>query len=286
MLAKDHIRTRRAFIAILIYCAAFLVSCSYNKVLREPVPLEIKNKLAFASEGLVSASLDWVIVQNGPGTWVRNARWDEYIMSIANNYDTEISVLDVIVVDFLGTDIHRESDRRLLVEETKKTTQRYKKKGLKVEPGQGTTSLLATGLGIGAVATAGAYAGAATAATAASLSSLGGIGSAASAGGASVAAGAAAGAFCFALPVAAGYATTRHYSESKVRDAIKARQTSLPHILPSGSQRRFSLFFPLAPSPLEVRISYEQDSKMETLTLNVRESLSGLHIEQEEGDRP
>ena len=59
---------------------ATLSACGGTKVLGEPQPLVLEEALVTAAGDTgVTASLDWIIVRGGPGTWAKNADWDEYL---------------------------------------------------------------------------------------------------------------------------------------------------------------------------------------------------------------
>ncbi len=49
-----------------------LSGCGGTKVLKEPEPLVVTRPLATASDQHLSATLDWVIFRDGPGTWAKN----------------------------------------------------------------------------------------------------------------------------------------------------------------------------------------------------------------------
>ena len=72
--------------------SAFAVAgCGGTKVLKEPQPLQTTQPLAANSDQEVVATLDWVIVRDGPGTWARNADWDEYLLSTFSGSVTSLT---------------------------------------------------------------------------------------------------------------------------------------------------------------------------------------------------
>ena len=64
-----------------------LTGCGGTKVLKESQPIERTQLLATVSDKRVTATLDWVIVRDGPGTWARNANWEEYLLRVRNQSD-------------------------------------------------------------------------------------------------------------------------------------------------------------------------------------------------------
>ena len=86
---------------LLILCAC-LSACGGAKVLEEPIPMEELGPLAATGNEQLEVVLDWVIVRDGPGTWSRDAYWDEYLLRVANLSDAELSITLVEVVDALA----------------------------------------------------------------------------------------------------------------------------------------------------------------------------------------
>ena len=68
-----------------------LSGCGGTKVLKEAQPIQTTQPLATVSDQQVTAILDWVIVRDGPGTWAKNADWDEYLLRIRNLSEQSIS---------------------------------------------------------------------------------------------------------------------------------------------------------------------------------------------------
>jgi hypothetical protein len=236
-----------------------LTACGGTKVLKEPEPLVITQALATSSDQRFSATLDWVIFRDGPGTWARNVDWDEYIIRVGNTGDDSLQITSIAVVDSLGTRIEPRQDRKQLVKGSKETKRRYKGEGLKVKAGLSGGVLV----GAGVVAAAGTS----------------GLGAAAMAGG-----GAAAGAAAVVVlvPVLAIGGIARGMNNSKVNDQIEARQTLLPVVLQEEEEKVLHIFFPLSPSPQKLEISYLDSGGDHTLVVDTRSALEGLHLVQAE----
>jgi len=182
-----------------------LFGCGGTKVLKEPEPLVVTQSLATASDQHLSATLDWVIFRDGPGTWAKNVDWDEYMIGVQNLGGDSLQLTNITVVDSLGTPIEPRQNRKQLVKGTKETKRRYKGEGLKVKAGVSGGVLI----GAGVVAAAGTS----------------GVGAAAVAGG-----GAAAGAAAVVVlvPVLAVGGIVRGVNNRKVNNQIESRQTLLP----------------------------------------------------------
>jgi len=154
--------------------ACSLSGCGGAKLLKAPAPLEATDSLARAADGRLSATLEWVIVRDGPGTWARNADWDEYMIRVQNLNGEPVQITSIAVVDALGTVIQPRDSRKQLVAGTKETKRRYKDEGVKVEVGAGAGKLLA-GAGIAAATGAAATMAAVGYGTAAGAATVGSI---------------------------------------------------------------------------------------------------------------
>ena len=235
-----------------------LTACGGTKVLKEPEPLVIAQALATSSDQRFSATLDWVIFRDGPGTWARNVDWDEYMIRVGNQGDDSLQITSIVVVDSLGTRIEPRQDRKQLVKGSKETKRRYKGEGLKVKAGLSGGVLV----GAGIVAAAGTS----------------GLGTAVMAGGSATAAGAAA--VVVLIPVLAVGGIARGMNNRKVNGQIEARQTLLPVVLQEEEEKVLHIFFPLSPSPQQLELTYLDSGGDRTLVVDTRSALEGLHLVQ------
>lgn len=251
--------------AILVVAASLLAACGGTKVLREPQPIHAQQALAAAEDTRVAATLDWVIVRDGAGTWARNADWDEYLVRVRNVSGTPISITQLTVVDSLGAVIAPETRRKSLVKGSKKTSRRYKDSGLKVKAGQGAGTILVAGAAVTAFGV-----GAATAVAYGSLAS-----GAATAG----TAGAAVGGLLLLGPALAVGGVLRAANNSEVNKQIELRQSALPVVVAAGETRQLDMFFPLAPSPRALTLHYTDADGERTLPIDTSSALNGLHME-------
>lgn len=244
----------------LLLCMAFVMTaCGGNKILKESKPLELEAPLAMESDSDLVVALDWVIVRDGPGTWSKNADWDEYLFRIHNRGADEVTIERVVLYDSMEMPIQSNSNRKQLIKGSKTATKRYKAEGLEVKAGLGGAGLVAAG---GAAYVAGMGLGAAA---------LGATGSAASAG--LVAVGAIA-----AAPVLVVGGILRGANNSKVATEIENRHSVLPLALAEGGETDLDMFFPISPSPVRIEINYSKSGDMRLLTIDTTEVLDGLHL--------
>ena len=232
-----------------------LSGCGGTKVLKEPEPLVVTQSLAAASDQRLTATLDWVIFRDGPGTWAKNVDWDEYLIRIQNLGGDSLQITSIAVVDSLGTQIQPRDNRKDLVQGTKETKRRYKGEGLKVKAGLSGAALAGTGLVLAA--------------------SSSGLGAAAMAGGGAAAT--AAGVVLLVPALAVG-GIVRGVNNSKVNKQIESRQTLLPITLQKDEEKTLDIFFPLSPSPRQVQLSYVDSGGEHTLIIDTQAALEGLHL--------
>lgn len=237
-----------------------LSGCGGTKVLKEAQPIQTTQPLATVSDQQVTAILDWVIVRDGPGTWAKNADWDEYLLRIRNLSDQPIQVTRIIVVDSLDTRIESQPKRKQLVKGSKQTARRYKDSGIKVKAGRGAGTMLVAGAAVTVIGVGAASVVAVSGATVAGS------------------AGAAAGGLLLLGPALAVGGIVRGVRNSAVNKQIEQRQTVLPLELSAGEELPLNVFFPLAPSPGMVELSYTDVTGEHSLTIDTSTSLNGLHI--------
>ena len=253
---------------VLLALCSFLAGCGGTKVLKEPKAIQTTQPLVSASNEQITATLDWVIVRDGPGAWARNADWDEYLLRVRNRSGQSIEITGLTVVDSLNTEVLPETQRKQLVKGSKKTARRYKQSGIKVRAGRGAGTLLLAGAAVTAVG-----AGAATVAAFGNL-----LGGASAVGGAAATA---SGLLVLGPAIVVGGAV-RGVNNSKVNSQIELRQTVLPFEILTEQEHRLSVFFPLAPSPKRLELTYTDTSGEHRLTLNTETALKGLHIDDAE----
>jgi hypothetical protein len=252
----------------LIQCGALLMltllsACAYNKKLEKAVPLEAKSPIASASDVRLSARIDAVIVRDGPGSWSKNADWGEYLLHLRATSGWSLDITRVVVVDSLGKRHKPRAYMSELADESKETAKRYEDEDLKVTANAG-AALFWTGYFVGG------------ASAAAGLATLGTAGAAA---------GAAVGGLVVA-PVLMTAGVVVAAQEYQVQREIDRRNTVLPLTLAAGQDLPATLFFPVAPSPQRVEITYTDPAGEHVLAIDTTDALVGLHLVPKEGEHP
>ena len=252
--------------APVISFVLLLAGCAGTKVLDEPTLPPDRNPLAVARDRATTATLDWVIVRDGPGTWAKNADWDQYLLRLENRSTTDLRITEVYVEDSMGTKVFPGRDRKGLIAGSKQALDRYQDADIKVKAGTGTAVMAATVMGTTLVG--GSVVGVGLAYT--SFASLLGIST--SFGAAVTAAGAG------LVLVGPAMVIRNRRNQRKVDARIQDIRSRIPFPVEAGMVTRAALFFPISPSPRHIVISYRQGESIQTLRLETRESLAGLHL--------
>ncbi len=256
-------------IKVLVFIVSILVivtGCGGTKLLSEPHPIDISSPLVTASNEFISVSLMGVIVRDGPGTWARKADWDEYLLIITNLSDADIEINEISLTDLLSLVFVTNSNRKELVGMSRDAVDRYDDSDLAITSGIGAGTVLTAGGAIAVVGTAAAVA----AAPAAALGGAATIGMAPA-----MVAGA-----VLLSPVFAVAGLKRLSNVSKVSRVIAVRSTDFPLTIASGEEVLVDVFYPLSPSPQQLKINYIRSGGNNDLVLPTQDVLSGLHMLQ------
>lgn len=97
------------------------------------------------TDGILSAALNYLIVENGPGSWVENALWDEYVLTLENLTGDPLVIERVSLIDPRGVFIESEVDPVILEEKTRSLAQQYESIGMSIAIGQ---AVSAAGVGM------------------------------------------------------------------------------------------------------------------------------------------
>ena len=243
-----------------------LFGCASTKVLDEPTLPPEGNPLATAKDAAMSTALDWVIVRNGPGTWSKNADWDQYLLRIENQSKAALVLGEIFLEDSTGTRVYPGLGRGALRTGSKQVARRYKDADIRVKAGTGTAVMAATVIGT-------TFVGGYLAVAGVGISSfVSWLGLSTSFGTALTTAGA-------ALIVAGPAVVIRHRRLRREVDArIHEFRSDLPYSVAPGVVERVVFFFPITPSPRRLVLRYSQSGVVQTLRLDTSKSLDGLHL--------
>ena len=229
--------------------------CAFNRKLDKPIPLPEGEAIAAAADERLSATITAIIVRGGPGSWSKNADWDEYLLKVRATSAQPIEVTHIVVVDSLGKHLQASSSRDRLRNGSKETTRRYKDTDVEVTASAG-------GLAVAGYAVGGASA-------AVGLATLGSTGAAAGA--------AAAGALLVA-PALMTAGVVVGVQQYQVHNEIKRRSTHLPVGATMDLELPLDVFFPIAPSPQRLELTYRDAEGEHLLVIDTKAPLAGLHL--------
>ena len=245
----------------IVAVAVFLAGCSTSsKLLDEPDNVVVTRPIVEATHGRLAVALDLVVVPGGPGSWAKNAAWDEYRVRVANRGDTPLDVHEIVLVDALSEAVYPGHRRKALAEATREVESRYEASNELVRSAAHGGWMIAGGVAMGAT---GVLAGAA--ATSAALMS----GTAAASGATAIATG---GLLVGAVMIGAG--VVRMVRNSRVDDEIVRRASRVPVVIAPGETRALSIFFPVTPLPRRLHL-FHADGRS---TLDVSGVLAGAHV--------
>ena len=258
---------RNAWRALGLAAAAVvaLSGCAGTRKLDKPLPVQDTGAVAYAADDRVAATIDAVIVRDGPGSWVKNAEWDEYLLRVRATSREPVEIVGVVVVDSLGTPLKPQGSRSALVDASERTAKRYKDSGIEVHAGLRAGTLLGASAVAAGAGLATGYAAAAAYSAAAATAAVGMLAMA---------------------PVLAVAGAVRGVQNHNVDEEIKRRRTPLPLSLAAEEERRVDTFFPFAPAPERVEVKYRDASGEHVLAIDTRAALAGLHLLPADWTRP
>jgi hypothetical protein len=117
----------------LAAACVILAGCTGPALLKEPRPVESSKALAEGRDERILASIEAVILRNGPGAWARDAEWDEYLIRIRALSDEDVEIRGIAIFDALENRVEPCQDGRQLVDGTREIHARYVKSGKQEE---------------------------------------------------------------------------------------------------------------------------------------------------------
>ena len=237
-----------------------------------PVPLNLVSAPANAAPDATvtepapaSVMVNTVIVYQGPGSWKREAYWDEYVLTVANPTDAPLIVTEAM--------LHANSGELSVPGDSPWTLERAGKQWWQTNAARQTGTYLA--LGAGTVAGAGF-------AVAAALS--GGL-FAPVTGAAAVGVGVGTAAVV-ALPIVAlGSVGMNLHRKHQIQDEFTRRRIKLPLTLAPGESVQGSLFFRITPSPRELTLRTQSFARERDVSVSLA-PLIWLHMKMPSAPGP
>jgi len=231
---------------------------SRYKLVKEKTPPPNEMNLTL-NQPPIEVLLNSVIIYKGPGSWKREAYWDEYIVSIANQGGLPLSIASATLVDFQDNHNSSGSDPWELEKQSKAWWKGIRASG----------AATAVALGGGTVASAWLFS-----------SSFGLWGAGSSTGMALGAAGA------VILPVVGvSYIIGNTRGRSKIEKEFDQRRLVLPATIPNGKAVHGCLFFPISPGPKCLILHYQVGEEEQDVKFDLS-PLKALHMKDEDAKLP
>jgi len=229
------------------------VSTRYLKAKKDTPPPQLLN-VAFAPGGL-EAALNAIITYNGPGSWKRDAFWDEYVVTLHNPGKQILTVTGVELTDPSGAVRVAGDNPWKLERESKTLEEKYRAAGM--------AFVRYTVPGVLIVGGAGALAASTSGGMFVGYAALGGAGLA----------------VVGVLPAYYGVILViNHHNKVAMEKEFGRRRLSLPLVLAPGEMRTGSFFFPMVPSPRALTMHWTAEPGVGDAVLALG-FLHDLHIE-------
>ena len=248
---------------IILSSLTSCVSAKYKMASEDtppPVPLNLR-----AEAHSVDALIDTVIIYAGPGSWKREAYWDEYLLSITNHGEHPVDLTSATLIDFQGNPVVAGDEPWELQEQSKEWIEHYDSGTTGVALKVGGASVM-TGAVVGGIALA-----------------VGGSASFAGPSGAALAAAAAPVAALVALPIIGfGAILVNVEGKLKIEEEFNRRRLMLPATIQPGQVAQGSLFFRITPGPQRLTLFFagaKPDAEPDFAISVDLTPLSDLHID-------
>jgi hypothetical protein len=225
------------------------VSSGYKAAAKDTPPAIILN-LAGETPA-ATALLHSVIVYRGPGSWKKEAYWDEYIVTFTNRTAASLTLEAAVLFGLDPGAQGTGSDPWKLDNLSRRKVKQYKNDGRGI--------LLGAGLG-------------------ALWVSSGVVGTFTLVGGGSAAVAIASSAVFVGLPILGLGTIVRSFSaKGDIAEEFQRRRLNLPATLAANGTISGSLFFPVSPGPRRLVLRYRVGDAIEGVTVDLA-PLAGLHL--------
>jgi hypothetical protein len=248
-----------ALIGGLLLLNGLLDGCASSRLLKNPPPATETDVgwAASSPEGTI-LKVHQLIFRDTAGSWVKNANWDEYVLTIENDSRDAVEIQSIFLYsDKLPAPEESSNSRKQLDARSNSTLRAFKDVGIVA--------------GVGIVAPSAMIVGA--------IGTGGGILSASSGAAAVAAIG------IVAIPVGliggTVYVINRHHRDTQdkvlIDRQLHQRGYALPLQIPAQTQVTKSAFFPITPSPTRLVLNFSIRGEVHEISLELPE-LAGLHL--------
>jgi hypothetical protein len=239
-------------VAAVLCCQGGCVATKYKLAKKNTPPVQLLS-VAFTPSAPPQATLAALIIYGGPGSWKREALWDEYVLVLQNSGARPVTIDSTALTNSDGMVVAAGVDPWALEKQSKTLEKQYRASGVAFVRTAGPGVLIV---------------GAGAATLAATTTSV-------------IVSSAAVGAAMAAIVVLPVYYVSvwgiNHHNKKAVMAEFTRRRLSLPLTLAPGETRTGSVFYPMVRDPrsLELHWSSETGNGQATLLLDF---LHGLHM--------
>ena len=236
-------------VAAALCAQAGCVASKYRLAKQNTPPVQ-RLDVAFSPTASLQSSLTALIIDRGPGSWKREALWDEYVLTVTNPGEQRLTIESASLLDPADTAYAAGTDPWALEKQSRMLEKQYRARGQafvrSVGPG-----MLIVGAGAAPIAAGGVFsAGAAAAATAVVI----------------------------VLPVYyLSVVGINHHNKKAVVAEFTRRRLPLPLALAPGETQTLSVFFPMVRSPRSLTLQWSNDAGHGSCALSL-DFLKALHV--------
>jgi hypothetical protein len=116
-------------VAAVLCCQGGCVATKYKLAKKNTPPVQVLT-IAFPSSAPLQPTLAAVIIYGGPGSWKREALWDEYVLTLQNSGEQAVTVDSTTLMDSDGMDVAAGVDPWALEKRSKALEKQYRSNGL------------------------------------------------------------------------------------------------------------------------------------------------------------
>lgn len=198
----------------------------------------------------LSVTLNYLILPNGLGAWVKGARWDEYVLTVRSICNKALTVEKIRLIDPRGLYIESGADPEQLETLSEALAEQYKDIGISVAIWAVPSALVGVAIATTSIGTA---VGVATAAAVLAPVVL------------------------VAAPI---YYFGKQHAKQQDKEAIQrelTRRRLSTFTLSGNATITGSVFYPIIPNPKALVVDYRIGSEMKVLEISL-DKLKGLHV--------
>src|ERR1700729_1060550 len=256
-----NITLRRRLLALVgaLVSLTALEGCASSRLIKNPPP-PTATDVGWSATGPEGITLDvhQLIFRNSGGSWVKNANWDEYVLTVENDSQDAVEIQSIYLYsDKLPAPVESSTSREQLDARSHTTLRTLKDVGIVA--------------GVGIVAPSAVIVGA--------VGTSGGILSASAAGAAAATIG------VVAIPVGliggTVFVIKRHHRDKAdkvlIQGMLSERGFSVPLHIPPGMQVQKSAFFPVTPAPTRLVVNETTAGNASEISVELP-ALARLHL--------